>query len=145
MSNAEHAAEGSSEEENDQALGDFLSKPVVVDIDSLPELRPVPPLQTDFLIGECTKRRYFAMCMDDVFALILMVSVASNLPRTQSDTQSLWIGLSVYCIYFAYYFLLESFFSRTIGKWFFGLKVVRTDGSRPKMWQCAVRTFLRVF
>jgi uncharacterized RDD family membrane protein YckC len=43
-----------------------------------------------------------------------------------------------------YYFALESTIGQTVGKLLLGLRVVRTDGSRPSTGAAAVRTLLRV-
>lgn len=43
-----------------------------------------------------------------------------------------------------YYFAMEAAAGQTVGKWLFGLRVLRTDGERASAWAIAGRTLLRL-
>lgn len=47
-------------------------------------------------------------------------------------------------ILFLYYFLFESFFSRTPGKWFTFTKVVNKNGSKASFFQIFLRSIVRL-
>jgi uncharacterized RDD family membrane protein YckC len=51
------------------------------------------------------------------------------------------IFLAIMALYFV---LLEGLAGATVGKWLLGLRVVRTDGSRPGLWKSALRNALRL-
>jgi uncharacterized RDD family membrane protein YckC len=92
------------------------------------------------LIGNGTKRRVFAMLLDNIFATVIALAIASSVPGLGDGTR-----LLVLCTtYFMYYLLSEALWARTLGKFMCGLRICRYDG-RACDWKAATtRTLLRI-
>ena len=92
------------------------------------------------LTGDGTKRRVFAMAVDNLAALVLGALAGSNLPVGDGQIR----GFVAVLFYLACYFVQEGVWSTTIGKRLFGLTVRLLDGS-PARWQASgVRTITRL-
>jgi uncharacterized RDD family membrane protein YckC len=104
-----------------------------------------PPSQED-LLG----RRIGAALID----LALLVAVFAILAATigESKVEEGGFSFNLYgaeaALYFVlvvlYYFALEAAIGQTVGKLLLGLRVVRSDGSRPSVAAISVRTLIRV-
>jgi uncharacterized RDD family membrane protein YckC len=56
----------------------------------------------------------------------------------------IWLWIAAYAVYFLHTLLSELFSGRTLGKWIFGLRVTKLDGTRPTALQFLIRNFVRV-
>jgi uncharacterized RDD family membrane protein YckC len=92
-------------------------------------------------IGDNSKRRIFAMSIDNLIAGICGFLVASQFPDSISIvTRSIVASI----IYLGYFLVQEGVCSTTLGKSAFGLRVYKVDGSSCG-WTCAaIRTILRL-
>jgi uncharacterized RDD family membrane protein YckC len=95
---------------------------------------------TDGLTGDGTKRRVFAMAVDNLAAMTLAALVGSNAPVADGQVRGV---LAVLC-YLAYYFVQEGTWSTTIGKRLFGLTVRGIDGSPARWHASGIRTVTRL-
>ncbi len=80
--------------------------------------------------------------------LIFLISYFSY--RTSSFYEFYYHSVDIPFYYFfwgtmvVYYFLFESIFTRTPGKWLSVSKVVNKNGKRPAIWRIAIRSIIRV-
>jgi uncharacterized RDD family membrane protein YckC len=104
-----------------------------------------PPSQED-LLG----RRIGAALIDLALLAAVFAILAATIGESTVDGASFSFELTgaEAALYLAlvllYYFALEAALGQTVGKLLLGLRVVRTDGSRPSVAAIAVRTLLRV-
>jgi uncharacterized RDD family membrane protein YckC len=93
------------------------------------------------LIGYGGKGRLFAMMVDNLLAMICAMVAGRMLPSSLSNVAH-WVAASI--VYLLYFFVQEAAWSRSLGKFLFGLSVVDLQGKRigwaPAFW----RTILRV-
>lgn len=92
------------------------------------------------LTGVATKRRFFAMVVDNPLAMLVSVLPASRLPEEMGHAR--WVV--VVGTYLAYYLIQEGAWSTTLGKRLVGLRVARLDGSDCGWAAAALRTVTRV-
>ncbi len=92
------------------------------------------------LEGTTSAPRYLALVIDNIFAIVCGVVVGSLLNNV---SQALAATLGILS-YFAYFFIQEWRWARTLGKKFCGLIILKTDGSWPGWQEAAVRTLLRL-
>jgi uncharacterized RDD family membrane protein YckC len=86
--------------------------------------------------------RFFAMLID--FALIGLLAFALPLFMGM-ETETFKRILPFFLIGIVlYYWLLESFYGVTLGKKVIGIKVVNSDGNKPNLLQCLIRTLTRI-
>ncbi len=99
----------------------------------------VQPLPGVSPIGT-TLPRHMAATVDSVLAIILSVFIAKLLPEEWTVAQIVTIPI----VYLAYFFVLESLFSATVGKFMSGLVVRSFDGSPCTVSQTGIRTLFRL-
>lgn len=94
--------------------------------------------------------RFLNFLIDGIVARIVVVSVAAVLAaflRSSSgepdDSVALIVGVVGFVGFIGYYVVLEAAFGWTIGKLITGTRVVRFDGSKPRVPQIIGRTFAR--
>ena len=92
------------------------------------------------LIGDSSKKRMLALAVDHALAFVLSLIVAGMV--NSLGNFAVVTALSV--TYLMYFFVFEALWSRTPGKYLFGLWVCRRDGSRCTWQSAVVRTFLRI-
>ena len=90
-------------------------------------------------IGCGSSPRFVALMFDNLLAILIALGVATALADAEGPLRT---GLAV-CAYFAYFFVLEGAFGRTLGKLGLGLVVRRLDGTRAGWSEAAKRTLLR--
>ncbi|MBC8107788.1 MAG: RDD family protein [Anaerolineae bacterium] len=56
----------------------------------------------------------------------------------------IWLWIGAYAVYFLHTLISELLTGRTLGKWIFGLRVTKLDGTRPRPMAFLVRNFVRV-
>jgi uncharacterized RDD family membrane protein YckC len=56
----------------------------------------------------------------------------------------IWMWIAAYAVYFLHTLISELVTGRTLGKWIFGLRVTKLDGTRPTAMQFLIRNFIRV-
>lgn len=99
-------------------------------------------------VGTKSAKRYFAANADTVLALICFWLIASQinflLLKHRNSRADLIAGCAAAACYFLYFWVFEAFTSTTPGKWWFGLIVVRRDGSRCGIWRSFLRTIPRL-
>ena len=92
------------------------------------------------LVGDFTKARFISAIVDNLIAAALaLISVGlipPNLPILR--------GTVLVAVYLGYYFVLEAFWSRTLGKYFQGLIVKKLNGDRADWKTSLIRTLLRI-
>src|SRR5262249_5780869 len=92
------------------------------------------------LQGDATKMRLFAAMVDNLCAGLFCILLSSQIPGLPPVVR----GVILVCGYLGYFYFPEATWGRTLGKWLFGLRVIRLDG-RPAGWgQSFWRTLLRV-
>jgi uncharacterized RDD family membrane protein YckC len=84
------------------------------------------------LNGDATKSRLFAAAVDNLFATLLCLLIASKLP-----------GIAIFA-YLGYFLVQEATWHTTLGKWLFGLTIVCLDGGAVGWPEAGSRTLLRV-
>ena len=94
--------------------------------------------------GEAVLGRRAAAGILDLLAVaqltIPVALIAGQAPAYLSGSAFLsWLAVA-----FAYYAVPEAIWGTSLFKRVVGLRVTRTDGGRPKAWQIAVRTIVRV-
>jgi uncharacterized RDD family membrane protein YckC len=97
-----------------------------------------PPILVE---GVATKDRFFAMTIDNVLSLIVAF-VLGAVTNAYLPPFGWLVGLFYY---FAYFFLLEALWSKTLGKHLCGLVVLRSDGTKAGRREALLRTALRLF
>jgi uncharacterized RDD family membrane protein YckC len=84
--------------------------------------------------------RLFAAGVDNICAGLLCILLSSQIPGLLPITR----GAILVGAYLGYFFFQEALAGRTLGKWLFGLWVVRLDG-HPAGWSASFwRTILRI-
>lgn len=93
------------------------------------------------LTGDATKSRLFAAAVDNLFATLLCLLIASKLPGIESS----WIRweFAIFA-YLGYFLVQEATWHTTLGKWLFGLTIVCLDGGVVGWPEAGSRTLLRV-
>jgi uncharacterized RDD family membrane protein YckC len=106
----------------------------------------VTPRGQEDLLG----RRISAALIDLALLIAVFAILAATIGESRVDESEFSFELNgaEAALYFAfvllYYFALEAAIGQTVGKLLLGLRVVRTDGSRPSVAAIAVRTLLRI-
>jgi len=92
-------------------------------------------------LGICRiQDRFFAHVIDNFIAVILaLIAAAKTAPL---GNVAAWGAAGA--VYFGYYFLSETLFGNTFGKWCCGLCVRTVLGQRCRVWQMTVRSLLRI-
>jgi uncharacterized RDD family membrane protein YckC len=93
------------------------------------------------LNGDTTKLRLFAAGVDNLFGTILCLFIASRLPGIESPLVRWEFGILAYL---GYFLVLEATWHTTLGKWLFGLTVVRLDSGAVSWEEAGWRTLLRI-
>lgn len=113
---------------------------------SSPQSAQALPSDHEDLLG----RRISAALVDLALLVGLFVVVALAIGESTADGGSVSLSLSggAAAVYFGlvllYYFAFEAAIGQTLGKLLLGLRVVRTDASRPSVTAIALRTLLRI-
>ncbi len=111
----------------------------------LPE--PSEPYPVQGLVGISKSVRYWAAFFDQALAMIgffVLGSIAGeSLPALRNFTRDVAIGVSVFFLYFGYFFAWEALFSATPGKMWYGLSVRHLDGSKCRVTAAFLRTLTR--
>ena len=91
------------------------------------------------LIGDASKARIAAFIIDNLIACLISILVVGLVGSANPVVSGSLLGFS----YLSYFFLFEALWSRTPGKFFQGLVVVRLDGSRCRLKDHFIRTLSR--
>lgn len=92
------------------------------------------------LIGDASKSRLIALFIDHILAIGAMLLVVGQIPPEYPVLKAFFF----FAVYLGYYAVFEGAWSRTPGKFFQGLVVMKTDGS-PCGWKAAlIRSLARV-
>ena len=92
------------------------------------------------LIGDSSKKRMLAVGIDSSLATVLSL-IAAGMVNSFGATAVITALCSAHL---AYFFVFEALWSRTPGKYLFGLRVCQVDGSRCTLRSAMLRTLLRV-
>jgi len=92
------------------------------------------------IVGDATKARFISAIIDNLIALLLTIVTVGLVPENASTLRA---GVLV-TVYLGYYFILEAFWSRTLGKYFQGLVVRKLNGELGDWKTAAIRTMLRL-
>jgi uncharacterized RDD family membrane protein YckC len=92
------------------------------------------------LIGDSSKKRMLAVGIDGSIAIVLSLIAAGMINSFGSAA----VITALCSVYLAYFFVFEVLWSRTPGKYLFGLRVCQVDGSRCTLRSAMLRTLLRV-
>jgi uncharacterized RDD family membrane protein YckC len=92
------------------------------------------------LIGDSSKKRMLAVGIDGSLATVLSL-IAAGMVNSFGGAAVITALCSVHL---AYFFVFEALWSRTPGKYLFGLRVCQVDGSRCTLRSAMLRTLLRV-
>ena len=92
------------------------------------------------IIGDASRARFIAFFIDNLIASAFMLFVVALVPEDFPAIK----GLFFFLVYLAYFILLEALWSRTPGKYFQGLIVLRLDGSRCDWKASLIRGGLRI-
>jgi uncharacterized RDD family membrane protein YckC len=92
------------------------------------------------LIGDASKKRMLALAVDNTLAIVLSLIVAG----TVNSLGNFVVVAALSLTYLMYFFVFEAWWSRTPGKYLFGLWVCQTDGSRCTLSSAVIRTLLRI-
>jgi uncharacterized RDD family membrane protein YckC len=95
---------------------------------------------TQLLMGEMGKDRWFAAVMDNLPATILAL-VAAPQAVAYGNAAAWTAGAAAY---FGYYFVSEVLFRNTLGKLFMGLCIRQTSGARCTRAQLSIRSLFRI-
>jgi uncharacterized RDD family membrane protein YckC len=91
-------------------------------------------------IGNAGKPRILAFIVDNLLATVLAF-LAIAAVRAQNSV----LGGAIVCLlYLLYFFIFESVWCRTPGKFFQGLQVRKTDGGKCSTSAAAIRTLARI-
>ncbi len=110
-------------------------------------------LQDETLIGfgvsgYTRPERYIAAIVDNVFSILLVMIVATNLSESLEPTGNVAIdatvGFGLVAIYFGYFLFFESAFATTPGKLMFSLRVLHLNGTRCSVRAAIIRTLTRL-
>jgi len=92
------------------------------------------------LIGDSSKKRMLAVAIDGSLATVLSL-IAAGMVNSFGGA----VVITALCsVHLAYFFVFEALWSRTPGKYLFGLRVCQVDGSRCTLRSAMLRTLLRV-
>ena len=92
------------------------------------------------LVGDASKARIIAFIIDNLIASILSVLTVGAIGSANPI-----ISGSILCLtYLIYFFVFETSWSRTPGKFFQGLVVRNIDGGRSNTKQILIRTIARI-
>jgi uncharacterized RDD family membrane protein YckC len=92
------------------------------------------------LIGDSSKKRMLAVAIDGSLATVLSL-IAAGMVNSFGGAAVITALCSAHL---AYFFVFEALWSRTPGKYLFGLRVCQVDGSRCTLRSAMLRTLLRV-
>jgi uncharacterized RDD family membrane protein YckC len=92
------------------------------------------------LIGDSSKKRMLAVGIDGSLAIVLSL-IAAGMVNSFGGAAVITALCSAH---FAYFFVFEALWSRTPGKYLFGLRVCQLDGSRCTLRSAMLRTLFRV-
>jgi uncharacterized RDD family membrane protein YckC len=92
------------------------------------------------IIGDASKARLIAVFIDHLIAFALMLLVVAFVPEQLPVVKAVFFFL----IYLAYFVVLETVWSRTLGKFFQGLVVRKLDGSPCDLRAALIRGGLRI-
>ena len=92
------------------------------------------------MVGDASKARLIAVFIDHLIAFALTLLVVAFVPDTIPSLKAVLFFLT----YLAYFFLMETLWSRTVGKLFQGLVVRKLDGTRCDWKAALIRSALRI-
>jgi uncharacterized RDD family membrane protein YckC len=92
------------------------------------------------MIGDASKARLIAVFIDHLIAFALTMLVLAFVPESLPMVKAVLFFL----IYLVYFVVMETLFSRTLGKLFQGLVVRKLDGSRCDWKAALIRSALRI-
>jgi uncharacterized RDD family membrane protein YckC len=92
------------------------------------------------LIGDSSKKRMLAVGIDGSLATVLSL-IAAGMVNSFGATA---VITALSSAHLAYFFIFEALWSRTPGKYLFGLRVCQVDGSRCTPRSAMIRTLLRI-
>jgi uncharacterized RDD family membrane protein YckC len=92
------------------------------------------------LIGDSSKKRMLATGIDGSLAFVLSL-IAAGIVNSFGETA---VIIALCSAHLGYFFVFEALWSRTPGKYLFGLRVCQVDGSRCTLRSAMLRTLLRV-
>ena len=92
------------------------------------------------IIGDASKARLIAVFIDHFVAFGLTMFGVALIPESLPVLKA----VSFFGIYLAYFVVIETLWSRTIGKYFQGLVVRRLDGSRCDFKSALIRSLSRL-
>jgi uncharacterized RDD family membrane protein YckC len=92
------------------------------------------------MIGDASKERLIAVFIDNLIAIFVMFFAVAMIPPEYPVVKAVLFFLA----YLAYFVILEALWSRTLGKYFQGLIVLKLDGSRCDWKAAIIRSVLRV-
>lgn len=92
------------------------------------------------MIGDASKARLIAVFIDHLIAFALTLLVLAFVPESLPMVKAVCFFL----IYLAYFVVMETLWSRTLGKLFQGLVVRKLDGSRCDWKAALIRSALRI-
>jgi uncharacterized RDD family membrane protein YckC len=92
------------------------------------------------LIGDSSKKRMLAVGIDGSLATVLSLIAAGMVNSFGAAA----VITALCSAHLAYFFVFEALWSRTPGKYLFGLRVCQVDGSRCTLKSAMLRTLLRV-
>jgi uncharacterized RDD family membrane protein YckC len=84
--------------------------------------------------------RFWAANIDGILSIILCLVVGKQLEESSTVVQA----VAVIGTFFAYFFVTESLFAATPGKWFMGIKVVSRTGGPCTFLQSLTRNLVRL-
>lgn len=97
-------------------------------------------------------RRIFAVCIDFAPAVFLVmkyfdisfVELIERMPARDVPLEQLTAPVVMVALFVLHTTISEAITGRTLGKMALGLRVMRTDGATPKVWQILVRNVLKI-
>jgi uncharacterized RDD family membrane protein YckC len=92
------------------------------------------------LTGDASKSRIFAFILDNLLACLISLLTVGAL----GSDSSVIAGTTLCGVYLLYFFLFESAFSRTPGKFLQGLVIRKMDGSKCGIKDHLIRTAARI-
>jgi uncharacterized RDD family membrane protein YckC len=92
------------------------------------------------LIGDSSKKRMLAVGIDNSIATVLSLVAAGKVNSFGGAA----VITALCSTHLAYFFVFEALWSRTPGKYLFGLRVCQVDGSRCTLRSATLRTLSRV-
>lgn len=104
-----------------------------------------PPRQEDVLGSRVGAALIDLALLVAVFAILAATIGESTVEGSDFSFELTGVEAALYfALVLLYYFALEAAVGQTLGKLLLGLRVVRTDGSRPSVAAIGVRTLLRI-